>query len=214
MDNETLWDIINYYLNDLKDIEQTKSITGSYEPNNTPSHARRFYRNNLSNFFERRPNWTKLIDFANYAENWRYRPKGDFASVFGDLFGGMLNERTQGLYRLANRMPNEIIGKYAGELEQLTPPQINRRSILRGMGNVPRGFASHELINGMPGIGQVAREIAGNLGKVAERTAVPLAIYEGLSQPTATDQQMWDDVNRYNLQRGVNLLYGGISNGR
>ena len=214
MDNDTLWDIINYYLKDLDDIEKTKSITGSYEANATPADARRFYRNNLSNFFLNRPNWTDYIDFANYSDNWRYRPKGDFASVYGDLFGGMLNERTQGLYRLAKRRPNSIIGKYAGGLEQPASPQISRRSILRGMGNVPRGFASHELINGMPGIGQVAREIAGGLGKVAERTAVPLAIYEGLSQPTATDQQMWDGVNRYNLQRGVNLLYGGISNGR
>lgn len=214
MDNETLWDIINYYLRDLEDMERAKSVLGSYEDNFTPSHARRFYRHNLSNFFQRQPNWPNPIDFYNYAENWRYRPGNNFASVFGDLFGGMLNERTQGLYRLATKMPDKVIGKYAGGTEQLAPPQVNRRSILRGMGNVPRGFASYELINGMPKIGQVAREIAGNLGKVAERAAVPLAIYEGVSSPTATDQQMWDDVNRYNLQRGVNLLYGGISNGR
>lgn len=214
MNNDTLWDIINYYLKDLDDVEKTKSITGSYEANATPADARRFYRNNLSNFFQRQPNWTELVDFDNYANNWRYRPKGDFASIYGNLFGGMLNERTQGLYRLAKRMPNSIIGKYAGGLEQLASPQFNRRSILRGTSNVPRGLASYELINGMPGIGQVAREIAGGIGNAVAKAAIPLSIYEGLSQPTATDQQMWDGMNRYNLQRGVNLLYGGISNGR
>lgn len=57
----------------------------------------------------------------------------------------------------------------------------------------------------------------GTLGIIASQLSpVGLAydVTEGLSSPTATDQQMWDDVNRYNLQRGVNLLYGGISNGR
>lgn len=68
-------------------------------------------------------------------------------------------------------------------------------------------------------LGKIAEKIMSNPvvkvgGGALERATIPLSIYEGISQPTATDQQMWDDVNRYNLQRGVNLLHGGISNGR
>lgn len=62
-----------------------------------------------------------------------------------------------------------------------------------------------------------ALKTLGALGVIASQLSpigMAADVYEGLSQPAATDQQMWDDVNRYNLQRGVNLLYGGISNGR
>lgn len=102
-------------------------------------------------------------------------------------------------------------GERLNVFNQKTKPQVNRVSILRGTSNVPIGFASQELMSGYPTIGQLSKSILGNGINYLNRISPYVMIYEGLSQPTTTQQKEWDDYNKWQIQNSANpILQGGI----
>lgn len=167
--------------------------------------ARRIYANRL---FEAANNNHFIED---YADEWRFRPKGDFASMYGDLVQGGLQARNRTTQLLKQNYPNYYLTKYAAGLEDLRPPQVNRVSILRGTPNVPVGFASYEAISGYPTLGQIGKGLIGTGVNVLNRLAPYAMIIEGLTQPTATQQQEWDAYNKWILKNSSTpVLQGGI----
>lgn len=146
-----------------------------------------------------------------YADNWRFRPKGDFANLYADLVQGGLQARDRLIQGVKRDLPENFLMRYAGGAEDIKPPQVNRVSILRGTSNVPIGFASQELMSGYPTIGQLSKSILGNGINYLNRISPYIMIYEGLSQPTATQQKEWDDYNKWQIQNSANpILQGGI----
>lgn len=146
-----------------------------------------------------------------YADNWRFRPKGDFTNLYADLVQGGLQARDRLIKGVKKDLPENFLMRYAGGTEDIKPPQVNRVSILRGTSNVPIGFASQELMSGYPIIGQLSKSILGNGINYLNRISPYVMIYEGLSQPTATQQKEWDDYNKWQIQNSANpVLQGGI----
>lgn len=146
-----------------------------------------------------------------YADNWRFRPKGDFTNLYADLVQGGLQARDRLIKGVKKDLPENFLMRYAGGTEDIKPPQVNRVSILRGTSNVPIGFASQELMSGYPTIGQLSKSILGNGINYLNRISPYVMIYEGLSQPTATQQKEWDDYNKWQIQNSANpVLQGGI----
>lgn len=148
-----------------------------------------------------------------YADNWRFRPKGDFANLYADLVQGGLQARDRLIQGVKKDLPENFLMRYAGGTEEIKPPQVNRVSILRGTSNVPIGFANDIIPDWT--IGQTLRQGSDILFKnainFANKVSPYLMIYEGLSQPVASQQREWDDYNRWQIQNSANpILQGGI----
>ena len=146
-----------------------------------------------------------------YADNWRFRPKGNFANLYADLVQGGLQARDRLIQGVKRDLPENFLMRYAGGMEELKAPQVNRSSILRGTSSIPVGIAAEELLTGYPSLKELGKSIIGSGVRALNRISPYFMIYEGLNQPTATDQQMWDAYNNWQIQNSDNpVLQGGI----
>lgn len=178
----------------------------------------------LNKFADILPNNPQAYDFfadlMNGAVVNRNTPIGD-VSQYIDLYDNRNIKSIKNFPDAMGKYYEKVLNAYdalangnnINAFNQKISPIVNRNSILRGASSTPIGF-SNNLIPDWT-VGQVVKQGSGALLKsalnFANRVSPYLMIYEGLSQPTATDQQMQDMLNNYNARTMQNpVLYGGV----
>jgi hypothetical protein len=169
-------------------------------------------RNQLWNNLVNRPDtYSNNLNLLNAVDNPRYRLKGDFADMYGDLYRQSLLERDKAVREAKLVDPNYGLTRYAGGYEQVREPEVIKNFKNMNYTVSPSAaFDAGDLFEGYPTLTDLYNRVAPYV-VTFNRANAPIMIYKGLSQPVNQGNEYLEQdlYNNWAAQHGQ-PLQGGI----